>query len=338
MALLTFEGFEAYANTTQLGQAANTTTVAGSINTSTVRTGARSLQLAFFSAEFTRRFTRSGTVVIFGFGAHFTFSTSSSIRFRLFDTVANTAQTGFDVTFAGVLSVIRNTTTLATAAGNEPGNTWMYYEMKIDLASTATGSYELRRNGATVLSATSVQTITGSSIDVNAIRLQTQSTNNNTCYVDDLYVCDGSGSINNDFLGGVRVEALRPDGNHAVGWTPNTGANWEAVDDTTPDDDTTYVSASTTATDLYTLTDLPANASVVHGVNTLVRARKTGSGTATMRAVIDSAGSQAVGPDLTPDLQNPYTYTNALRETDPNTAAAWGVSAVNALRAGVRRV
>jgi hypothetical protein len=72
-----------------------------------------------------------------------------------------------------------------------------------------------------------------------------------SAWIDDLYVCDGSGSVNNDFLGECRVLTLLPsDGNgsnndfdtSAGGSPADHGA---MVNDTTPNDDTDYVSSST---------------------------------------------------------------------------------------------
>lgn len=77
--------------------------------------------------------------------------------------------------------------------------------------------------------------------------------------VDDVYVCDTSGTRNTGFLGkGFHVLDPRPvsDGDE-VQWLPLSGANYAAVDDASPDDGATYVRAPFAGRrDLYHMTPL----------------------------------------------------------------------------------
>lgn len=370
MALLTFEGFEAYDTTEQSAQATNTGNgaISMAISTAQARTGSRSLVgtgtgnsptpanqttrqpggTPSESAWWRRSFTRSTSTCIVGvalrFGEYAVTSTSAQRKLVWFgDSVNGAGQIGFGMNDSGTLYVGRGdgstnnwnnfATILGTATGIEPINTWQYYELKATFAHTATGSYELRRNGISILSGTSVQTIASSTININMVSLVTHGANN---YADDFYVCDTAGALNNDFLGPVAVAALRPDGNHSVGWTASAGANWEAVDDTTPNDDTDYVSATGAAKDLYTLTNLPSNAGIVFGVQPMFRARKTAAGTVTLRTVVDSAATEVESADIATDQS--YQYASSIAQTDPATSAQWTVSGVNAARAGFRRL
>lgn len=347
MALLTFEGFEAYDNTAQAAQSLNTS-VGGSaaISTAQARTGARSFTTGPASTGnfFRRVFTRTNTTVIVGAAFRFS-SVTPNTAYRLIhfgDTVNGIGQTGFGLNTNGNLVVgrgvaVNNTsffTVLATnGAETEPTNTWVYYELKVLLDHTANGSFTLRRNGQVVLSGSNVITTSGSNIDVNAVTLRTDVSTN---YCDDLYVCDGAGSLNNDFLGQVRVAALRPDANFAVGWTPNTGANWDAVNDTTPDDDATYVEAATTGLeDLYDVTNLPADTVAVRGVMVQYRGRLNTAGAAELRTLLRSGSTTVQGALDAQDVG--YRYYSTLHETDPATSAAWTPAAVDAVKAGVRR-
>lgn len=348
MALLTFEGFEAYDTAAQSAQALNTTVgSAGGITMSTLqaRTGSRSMiNFQTTSTGFWRRvFTRTGDTVIVGIAFRFT-QVNPSTSFRLIhfgDTANGLNEIGFGLNTGGNLQVGRNiagnqvsfNTILATnSTETEPLNTWLYYELKVLLAPTATGSYTLRRNGQVVLTGSNVQTISASTINVNSVSVRTSFDN----HCDDIYVCDGSGSTNNDFLGQVRVAALRPDANSSVGWTPNSGANWDAVNDTTPDDDTTYVSASTAGLeDLYDVTNLPGTATTVRGVMVQYRSRLDISGASELRALLRSGSTTVQGGLDAQDVG--YRYYSAIWEMNPDTSSAWTPSAVNAIKAGVRR-
>jgi hypothetical protein len=344
MALLTFEGFEPYATAAQSAQTLNTVENNSSISTAQARTGARSLTTTGVTiSNFWRRvFTRTSDTVIVGVAYRFSAfpNDTAAPLCRFGDTVGGVHQIGFGVNASGNLVVGRGITAdnlnysvvLAThGVETEPMGTWVHYEFKALLRADATGAFTLRRNGAIVLAASGVQTISGAGINVNCVTLHTRSN-----HADDLYVCDGAGAHNNDFLGQVRVATLRPDGNHAVQWTPNAGPNWQAVADVTPDDDTSFVSAATPLTDLYTFTDLPPAAATVRGVMVQHRARMDDAGTVVLRGVLGSGAAEIEGPN--DNLDTLYRYASFVAETDPATAAAWTPSAVNGLRAGVRRI
>ena len=77
-------------------------------------------------------------------------------------------------------------------------------------------------------------------------------------YFDDLYVCDGSGSVNNDFLGDVRVVTVRPNGaGGSTQWTPDSGSNYARVNETISGEDSNYVEDGTSGhEDRYAYGDL----------------------------------------------------------------------------------
>jgi hypothetical protein len=156
--------------------------------------------------------------------------------------------------------------------------------------------------------------------------------------MDDFYVCDGSGAApHNAPLGDMRIDVIRPNGaGAATAWTPTGAAsNWDAVNDLTPDGDTTKVSAATAAlSDLYALEDISTGNTVV-GAQILVNARRTAEGFATVTPLLRHAG---VTTGLTSQpLSTSYYYQArqcfvAMPNGDPLTDAH-----VNALQAGVRR-
>lgn len=86
-----------------------------------------------------------------------------------------------------------------------------------------------------------------------------------------MYVLDGTGTTNNDFLGDINVRTLKPNGDASVAMTRSGGTtNAENVDNIPVSadwDDTSYVESGTSTTkDLYDYTALEtedASASII---------------------------------------------------------------------------
>lgn len=98
-------------------------------------------------------------------------------------------------------------------------NTWYYVELKATLSDTV-GTIDLKIDGASVLSLTNQDTKNAGTATVfNYLRFNAYPVNL-TMLFDDIYVCNAAGSLNNDFLGDVRIECLTPnaDGNYTA-WT-----------------------------------------------------------------------------------------------------------------------
>jgi len=156
------------------------------------------------------------------------------------------------------------TTILGTSAAGVLSLTgaWQYIEVKV-LISDTVGTVDVVVDGVNVLSLTGQDTRNGGADAlIDQVRIGSQNTANNAATaVRDIVIMNEQGSSLNDFLGPVIVEARLADGaGDNTDWTPNTGANFQAVDDPGANDgDTTYVE-STTATDRddYTIADLSA--------------------------------------------------------------------------------
>lgn len=235
-----------------------------------------------------------------------------------------------------LLELYRGGTLLGTSTFAFLPTTWTYMELKATIHSS-TGSAELRVNGATVLSLSNINTNAGGTGIINQVVLgATNGYQSFRKYHDDLYICDTSGSVNNDFLGDSRVITLSPT---AVGditqFTPSAGNNWECVDDMN-DDDTTYVSASASGNkDLYNVANLPITPSSVHGVSVISTARKSETGTAANRNILKTNGTIANGS--TNYLSTSYNKYITTYEINPVTSTAWSVSDVNNLQIGIER-
>lgn len=339
MALLFFEGFDKYASAAQMLQQANyAATSSPTIVTTTPRTGRACLEI--LNAQNIRfNVAPSGNTLIVGAGVFFVGAPNGSqFPLQLWASNQGRANISLATNASGQLQLRRDTTVLWTRTDVEPAGTWLHYELKAVLDHTTNGALTLRRNGQILAALTGIQTKIAAADVVDAVRAIEASGGIQRFRLDDLYVCDGSGTANNDFLGQRRVRTLLPNSDIASGWTPTpAGSNAARVGDTTPDDDTGYVSAAAAGPlDRYGFEDLPASVATVSGVRVSYRVRKQDAVPAETRCFVQSGATVAQGPNDAPDVT--YRYFSALFPTDPATGAAWTPATVNALSAGMERI
>jgi len=228
-------------------------------------------------------------------------------------------------------------TTAAVTAG-----AFTYVEIKLLLSATV-GTVDVRFNGVSVLSLTAQNTAAATTWTNIRLGLLSAAVGNSivsgrTYDYDDLYVLDGAGAAPlNDLLGDVRVDARRPTAAGAVtGWTPLAGANWDAVNDTTPDDDTTYTSTSTvSATDTFVTEDAPIVGATIFGVQHCLAMKKADAGTCTVAPVIRHGTTNYPGAPISPGTS--YSYGVAIAATNPGTGLAWTEAGFNAAEFGYTR-
>ena len=139
------------------------------------------------------------------------------------------------------LVISRDGTTLATTTQAwSADNVWHYVELKMFLSDTVGSIYAQVDGAAETLSYVgtngALDTRNGGSGYFNWIYFV--GTSSSSFDIDDLYICDDNGSVNNDFLGDVRVEAIFPSGNGnssvLVGSDGNSTDNYALVDEATP--------------------------------------------------------------------------------------------------------
>lgn len=225
-----------------------------------------------------------------------------------------------------------------TFTGNPVASSWAYYELEI--VQGTTGAVNLRMNGAQIASLSGNTAISGVGA-LSAVFIGENGSTGQNYFYDDLYVLDGTGSINNTFLapagGDVRVATFFPTGAGADTQLTPTGAsaNWQCVSEQSPDFDSTYVSSATAGQeDLYAFTPALPTTNQIFGVGVKTLARKDDSNTRSIASLLSSGATVAQG--ATNALGSSYVAYNDTYNTDPNTSAAWTVSAVNALQAGVK--
>jgi hypothetical protein len=198
-----------------------------------------------------------------------------------------------------------------------------YIEFKATFHGT-TGTVEVRVNGSSTgwLNLTGLNTQATANAYANEVIFGQAVGTGNERYFSDIVICDTSGSVNNDFLGEVNVDAYLPTGagNYAQ-FTPSAGANWECVDEASPNT-TDYVSSSTAGhIDTYAFADMIGNNPQIKGVVNNLWALKTDSGTVFAKSKYRRNDTDYTGANLTPGTT--YTALQHVYETDPATGDPW---------------
>src|SRR5690606_5254270 len=125
----------------------------------------------------------------------------------------------------GVLSLQEGTGSGSTIASASGFGTSVLYHLEIKVVQHAsTGSIEVRINGATVINETGLNTT--DTIGQIGLLAGTGSSSAQNIYIDNLYVWDDTGAVNNDWLGERLVYTLMPDGDGPTqDWTLSTGSD-----------------------------------------------------------------------------------------------------------------
>ena len=226
-------------------------------------------------------------------------------------------------------------------------NQWYRLEVRIKVGTTATnGEIAVHLDGIEIINVTGVNT-QATAQTLASFTLSGLTSISNTAFIDDLVVWDNLGTINNTWLGDLRIADCLPTANGtAQDWTPNTGAAWDAVNDLpiTADDDTTYIASTTPAQRSRFATSAvpstPAAAASIPAVRVHARAKDSDALNAkTFKTYIHSGATDADASTAVDPGSSAYKIIlGNVRELDPDTAAAWTVSGANAAEIGVVEV
>lgn len=157
-----------------------------------------------------------------------------------------------------------------------------------------------------------------------------------TMRVDDWVAIDSSVS-GAGYLVDPRVCCRFPTGaGNYTQWTPSAGSNYQNVDDTSPDGDTTYNEDATAGhKDSFTLPSLPVTTGIVYCQNVKTQVRKTDAGARTVRNLVRAGGTDQTGATVTPGTT--YGQLSAVFEQDA-TPVDWTISTSNSLEVGYELV
>jgi hypothetical protein len=237
----------------------------------------------------------------------------------------------------GTLSVRlggRTATILTTSVSTISPATYYFAELKVTLHDS-TGAYELRIDGVNFTSGSGVDTLVSGAATWDGIVLG--GTNVGVTYTidfDDLYICDGSSGVNNDFLGDHRivcVVASSGNGTH-TDWAPSTGSDRGALVDDNPPNVADYV-ASGTVGDRVTFNFAALGlAGTVKAVQTAPLMKADLAGVRTSAPAFRISGNDYDGSGYA--LGSDWSYQLEVHTTNPATVAPWTVSEIDGAEVG----
>lgn len=212
-----------------------------------------------------------------------------------------------------------------------------YQHFEVELGD---GTCEVRINGVTVLNSASsgvslgyAQVMLGGCMGfpktgAGLVRM----------YLDDAFARDGSGSINNSWIGDQKVYTRMPDEDGAEqDWTPSTGSAAWSILDNVPPVDSEYVNATTAGDRTSVGFDaFPTEIVAISGVYTASRIWKTDAGNAKVAVDIISGASESAQPEH-PVSTAPRWYGDMF-ETNPATGLPWLVTDLNAAQVVLDRI
>jgi len=339
------DGFDHYGtNTARLTEGAYSTVGTNiSLSTTTPRTGSHCLRQGSASGDGPRK-SLGGNTSSFVFGMAYRIDAYPTVNggqgvWKLLDENL-AAQLSLVVKVDGSLSLRRGSlsgTEVANSGAYVLGlNNQHYIETKVTVSNS--GSCEVRVDGVARVTFTGDTADTSVQSAASLVLFPATNGSGGNKDIDDLYLCDLTGGVNDDFLGDLRVRTLYPDADTAQeDWDKSAGDDsFAMVDEAAPNDDTDYLSSDTPgeATELE-LAALPTTPDAVHGVMAVVRARKTEAGTGVIDFGVRSDGvAQASSHALTISY---HDYFHVMDEDPGVTDGVWLPAAVDALRTYLNR-
>lgn len=247
--------------------------------------------------------------------------------------VERTASAGFIVRRGtGGTLLASSASSLWTAAN------WYFFEIKV-VIDDVVGVVQIKVNGATVVNFSGDTRNGGADALVYAMNYISDSgAPDRLINVDDLYILNGAGSVNNNFIGDCAVKTLYPNGNGNYSQGVNSAStsvnNYSYVNEPGIPNAANYVAfAATGDKDSYTFDDLPAG--TVYGIAQRAYASKSDAGSRTMRnfqriAATDYPSAVDQGLSVTPT----YLGKSDLIQVSPATGVLWTVTEINGAEFG----
>lgn len=220
-------------------------------------------------------------------------------------------------------------------------NGWYHIETRLKI-DPSEGGFEVRVEGRTVINVENVSTGTSPIGQVRIANYPTAISLGVIYYVKDFVIWDGSGDRNNDFLGTVLVQNLKPSADVQLNWTPSTGDNGYSILSSIPPNDSNYISAEDDPLPgpyVAELTSLPEDVTSVRGLITFVRAAKSDGGDGSIQVGLISSPDDDPATVLGENrpITVAQTYWRDVFEVDPKTGSGWTPEAVNNVHLQITR-
>lgn len=330
MARLFSSGFELNSTATRM----EWSNVSGSpaISTTTVRTGTYAGRIRGLASGSAQYFSQQ----VLGSGAT---ANVCYIRFYLYvNTLPSAANTIFfaggglgtagliKLTSSGALQLFNNTSQVGSDSSNLSTGVWYRVELYQD-KSGAGGSHVLtgRIDGTDFASSSSLTLSDGAHDIYLGGNTKSEAQTVGEWFFDDVAINDNTGSYQNSWPGDGGIIHLKPNGaGDNTDWTGyiGTGANYERVDEVTPDDNTSGVRSFTTGQ----IDDYNIEASGLSGSDTINvvsvgfranRSTGTTSSTFNVRLKDSSGGTVTESSTFSADTTTWRTHTTASNVTTP---------------------
>jgi len=215
---------------------------------------------------------------------------------------------------------------------------WFTIEGKIEYVETVHdidyGNFEILCNGESIINETNVEIAT---MDLKWVHITSRSGNyTQQVDVDDIYICDGAGTTNNDYLGEIHVRALKPSSDGMTNdFTPvGETENYNCVNALNIDTDAYVKSNVLDNVELFNFDDLPITDTEVLGVFASTDCIKEGFGYRRVKTVINNGTTNIIDT-------NEHTLANGIRryenkfEINPFTGNPFTISELNNMQFGI---
>lgn len=350
MALLFMDGFDTYGTSgasVDLGQAGYAASISvGASNATRTGRGLCVNMTPGFGLQQSCRFRRAHETrdeIVMGIAYKTQFTGLARIVGLLYDNrfgtikgqigVYKNAQAGISV---GVYDSSGNQSLYAATGPNIIfPNVWQYVEVKYK-----PGSYIIVRvDGATVLSVGGGANPSCPAL-INMVDFfagtDEASLSGGTKWYDDLYICDTTGALFNDFCGDVVIHGLTPNGDAGPNeFAPFGGGlqNYTCVDDIPPDEDLSYLYSNTLGQkDMFTVDALPSNIIDVLAVSVNARVKKDAAGTSNIKLNCKYGDDEVSSEAMT--LTTQYVNKFHIFETAPD-GGSWNKIKATNMRIGM---
>lgn len=346
MSLLMMEGFDYYSDDQQEDLIGKFTTKGASTTAYNAVTGrdgiGQALRMNESSsvASLNYRWPSALQTVIVGFSFKYEVAITGLTPFLLFfSDQSPPSQMQFNLSPGGGFNIKRGAITALRASRRHLSqDTWYHFEVKYHVDDSV-GTVEVRIDGGTD-SDNWINFGPGDTNNLGPDEVTSVSLLSSTRghQFDDFYCMDTTGSRLNDFIGDNFIEMLKPDGvGNDAAWTPLAGTNWEAVDETIPDRDSTAVDAvDDQIEDRHTHANFSATIpSFIHAVAVNLHAQKLVTGSRNVKALAFDGTTEGAGADKFPTVGT-YTWHQHIFEDHPTGAAVWTGAEVNSGEFGYR--
>lgn len=261
--------------------------------------------------------------------------------FGIIDTDGSTYHMNLRVTNSGFLAIYRGNTLVEEFSVPFESNEWHHYAFECVIDETS-GSWEVKYDGVTIGSATTVDTRNGGDGVAGYIRIegianyQSASDPRRTLF-DNVVAWNDAGTTLNTFPDAALVLTLFPESDgDDEDWSTSSGIDsYALVDETAPhDDDANYIESSTsTNSTLFHYGNIGSHTNF-YGIQINSVAKETDVTDFTLRNSVKQGGTNY--PQTAQAIAG-TSYENIVDVLgeDPNTASPWDQTGINSMQAGV---